>query len=437
MSSQMSSLAVEVIEFISAFLEPADLRSLRLVCRGINRKTLRYFALANFATVQTDFSRKSLQRLQSISESEHLAVHVQCLQIMHRMDGKLGQGLDWRPHQGNLLVDQLDGPGVPRNGLVKRLLKCRLFHINSYDEYNLRREKGSLLLRDILVKRLLKCRSFHINSYDEYDFRRETGTLLPSDAVGIVLSVVAEANLAIRSFTVKSSPDGNGRLDTQRLRMPLCHTPQFIAAWAHVKELILDYKMSFDQYDWILFLISSAPQLRKLLLVFYDTDSLFMERLSSLHVLDKVENLSLRFAHVLVDSISRLLLNNRETVHSLSLQYATIENGGKWATVLRSMKGQLPRLENLSLFGLKEQTGDGHVFFSKLASRPVVPTSKVYAPGYRLISDSHLLEQVEEPVRLIYWGGRRRVVGIEYHGTAINDVLSALADTAETIRYSM
>ncbi len=401
MFSKLPTLAIEIIELISTSLEPADLRSLRLVCRELNSKTLHYFGLANFATVQTNLSRESLQRLQNISESEHLAVHVQCLHIKHTDDGKLGRGFDWRRHQWNLVADQLDGAD---------------------------------LLRDVLVKRLLKCRSFQIDSYDEYQPRRETDSLIPSDAVGIVLSIVAEADLALRSFTVESSHDGNGRLDTKRLQMPLSHTPQFIAAWSHIEELVLDYAMTSDQYGWILHLISSAPRLWKLSLGFHDMSSLFMKRLSSSHSLNRLKDLSLRSAHMTVENISTLLFNNRETIHSLSFRHATIEDGGKWATVLENMKGQLPRLENLLLFWLKEQTANRRVIFSKMTRHPVVPGSEDCRPGDdRLRYDSHLLESVEEPIRLRYWGGGRRVVGVEYRGTGIDHILSALADTAETV----
>jgi len=399
MSSKFPTLAVEIIELISAFSDPADLRSLRLVCRELNRKTLHYFGLASFATVQTDLSRDSLQRIKNISESEHLAVHVQCLHIKHADDGRLGRGLDWCLYQWTSLTDQLGGADV---------------------------------LRDVLVNKLLKCRSFHINSYDEYQTHRETDSLIPSDALGIVMSLVAEADLALRSFTVESTHNGNGRLDTQRLQMPLSHTPRFTAAWSHIEELVLNFAMTSDQYDWMLLLISSGPRLRNLSLVFHDASSSFIERLVSLHSLHRLEDLSLGSAYMTVENISTLLLNNRETLNSLSLRHTIIEDGGRWATVLEMMEGQFPRLENLLLFWLKEEPANRRVVFSNMIRHPVVPGSEDYRPG-RLRYDSHLLESVEMPIRLRYWGGGRRVVGVEYRGSGIDHVLSALADTAETV----
>ncbi|KAI4169615.1 MAG: hypothetical protein LQ343_005554 [Gyalolechia ehrenbergii] len=390
---------MELIELISVLLEPADLRSLRLVCREFNRKTLSHFGLANFTILQTDLSRKSLQRLQDISETKYLAVHVHCLRIKHTDDGKLGQGFRWRHYPTSVLADQLD---------------------------------SAHLLRDVLATKLLKCRSVHIDSYDEYQPPLEQDFLIPSDAVGMVLSMVAEADLSLRSFTVESNHHGNGRLDTQRLQMSLSHTLRFLTAWSHIEELVLDYAITPDQYDWISHLISSSPRLRKLSLGFHDDSSSLIERLSSSQSLNRLEDLSLRSAHLSVETMSALLLHNRESLHSLSLRHATLENEGKWATVLEGMQGHFPRLENLALFWLKE-TDIRRVTFSGLSNHPVVPGSEEHGPGNRVKCDSHRLEGVKEPFRLRYWGGARRAVGIEYRGSGVNHVLSALAGTAETI----
>ena len=399
MSSKLPTLAIEVVETITVLIDPAALRSLRLVCRGLNEKTLRDFGLTNFATVQTDLSRKSLQRLQDISESEHLAVYVQYLHIKCTDDGKLGRGLDWRRHPSGCLADE---------------------------------PNGANLLRDILSQKLLKCRSFHIHSYDEYQPPHETDCLIPSDAAGIILSIVAKAGLVLRAFTIQCSHDGNGRLDTPRLEMPLSQTPDFVAAWSHIEELLLDYAMTFDQGVWVIHLIASAPRLRKLSLGFYEAGTSFTTLLGSLHKLNRLEELSLRSANVTVENISTLLLNNCETLRSLTLRHVIMENDGTWATVLENMKSQLPHLQNLLLFWLKQGTNNRHVIFSKMTRYPVVPGSEYPGPNRRLKYDRRRIESVSELIRLRYSGGGRRVVGVEYHGMGIDHVLSALADTVET-----
>ncbi len=287
-STNLSTLAIELVETITALLNPADLRSLRLVCRGLNKKTLRASALANFATVHTDLSLKSLRQLQEISECEHLASHVQDLHIQSAADdGTLGRGLHWRRHPSGCLADEQQPNG------------------------------GADLLRDILAQKLLRCRSFHIHSHDEYEPARETDCLLPSDAAGIILSIVAKAGLTPRAFTIQSSHDGNGRLDTPRLQMPLSQRPDFVAAWSHIEALVLDYAITVDQAGWVIQLIASAPLLRKLSLGFYEAETSFTNLLASLPQLNRLEELNLRSANVTVESISTLLLNNRSTLRSL------------------------------------------------------------------------------------------------------------------------
>ena len=399
MSSRFPALAAEIIELIATFVELADLRSLRLVCRDLNRKTLRSFGLANFTTIQTDLSHKSLERLRSISQSEHFALRVQSLRVKRSPDGIIGQGFDWPRHFSGCLAENL---------------------------------KGTELLRDLLSQRLLKCRSFHIYSYDEYEPLLDTKRLVPSDAVGLILSIVAEVGLTLQSFTVQSSHHRQQRLDTRRLQMPLSHTPKFVQAWSQIEELVLDYAITFDQWDWVLHLASSVLKLRKLSLGFYEADTSFMQRLSSLQELNVLEELSLGSARVTVDSITSLLLKNRDTLHSLSLQYTALDDEGKWSTVLENMRSQFPQLQNLLLFWLKQGPNNGRTIFSKLLKYPVILGSEVWGPKNRPKYDSRRIESMEDPIRLRYWGIRQMVVGIEYHGKEIDQVLSALADTVET-----
>ena len=399
MSSRFPTLATEIIELIAIFVELADLRSLRLVCRELNRKTLNSFGLANFATIQTDLSYKSLERIRSISQSEHFALHVQSLHIKDSPDGIIGKGFDWPRHISGCLAESLTGTD---------------------------------LLRDLLSQRLLNCRSFLIYSYDEYEPRHDTDRLVPSDAVGLILSIVAEADLALQSFTVQSGHHGNGRLDTPRLQMPLSQTPKFVKAWSQIEELVLDYAITSDQWDWVLHLISSVLKLRKLSLGFYEGDTSFMQRLSSLHELNRLEELRLGSARVTVDAITSLLLKNRDTLHSLSLQYTALDDEGKWSTVLENMKSQFPQLQNLVLFWLKQGTNNGRIIFSKLLKYPVIPGSEVRGPNDRLKYDSRRIGSMEDPIRLRYWGIRQMVVGVEYHGKETDQVLSALVDTVET-----
>ena len=393
MSSRFPTLATEIIELIATFLEPVDLRFLRLVSRELNRKTLTSFGRANFATIHTDLTYESLERIRTISKSEHFARHVQCLQVKDPPDGIIGKRFHW--------------PRRFSGGLAKNLNRADL-------------------LRDLLSQGLLNCRSFVI-----YDSKspHDTECLVPNDAVDLILSIVARADIALQSFTVRYRPLDFE--DWRRLQMPLSQTPKFVKAWSQIEELALDFEIVFDHRTWVL-LILSAPKLRKLSLRFGMTDtSLFMQQLSSLHELNKLEELSLRPASATEDAITSLLLKNRDTLHSLSLQYTTLNDEGTWSTIFENMKGQFPQLQNFELFLLKEGANYDRVVFSALLKYPVIPGSEVRGPTGRLEYDSRRIESMADPVRLRYWV-TRQLAGIEYHGKEIDRVLSALVDTVET-----
>lgn len=399
MPSKLQTLNVEIFELISTLLEPADLRCLRLICHDLNIKALHHFNLAHFNKVQTDLSRESLRRLHSISESENLAPYVQSLYIEYPEDCKYGRGFHWHRHQGCLATNQAN--------------------------------EGARLLRDILLHKLLKCRSFHIKIYDEYQPRVETDYLIPSDAVGLLLSIIAEANtdFELRSFTITCEHGSAGRLSTPQLQMPLCQLTSFKAAWSHVEKLDLGFTMTADQYDWVLSLISPASQLRVLSLGLHGAEDGFMERLGTLFSLSKLQTLSFRSAFMRVESTLALLMQNRETLRSLSFHSSTIRHEDTWATLLQRIKNQFPRLEELSFYLSREDRSQspGGVF-AKLIEYPRVPGSEEYAPGTLTVKwDCRQIPSVKEPVRLRYFGRLRSVIGVEYNGTGVDLVLAALA----------
>lgn len=415
MTWKLPTLAVEIVELIAFFIDANDLRSLRLVCRDLNSKTLHSFGLTNFATLQTDLSRPSLARIQSISKSEHLAIHVQCLVVKRpNFVGKwpnlvvnrpnffcksFGQGFDWPRLSSGCLAKNTDGGD---------------------------------LLRKLLSQRLVNCRSFLIYAYD--DQRYDTDHFIPDDAVGLILSIVAEADLAVHSFAVQPSDKlVFARLDTPRLPMPLCQTPEFVAAWSHIAELVLENTIPKDQVDWVLHLITlSAARLRKLSLKLTDDSLLFMQRLSSLHELKGLVELRLATTRTEVDTVSSLLLQNRHTLHSLTLRLVNLEGESAWRTVFENMKSQFPRLWNLELDWLKPKTVHCSVIFSKLSRYPLIPGSDVQGDDRRRKSDSRRIdESMGDAIRLNYVSTTGAVVGVEYHGKRIDHALGILAKTME------
>ena len=320
--------------------------------------------------------------------------------IQESPGGTIGQGFDWPRQSSGCLAKKLEGADI---------------------------------LRKLLSRQLRNCRSFLIHSYDEYELRLESNCLVPSDAVSLILSIIAEAGLAPRSFTICSSRLANGRLDTLRLPISPCKTPRFIEAWSQIEEFELDYGVTSDQFDWVLLLISSAPRLRKLSLYFFEVDISVLQRLSVLHGLNKLEKLQLKYATTTLNDITSILLRNCDSLHSLSLQYVNLDGEGQWSTVFKNMENQFPHLQNLVLFWLKQGNDHGRVIFSQFLQYPVVPGLEVRGPQNRLKDDSRWIESMEDVVTLRYWGTTgKMVVGVEYHGKEIDHVLSALANTVET-----
>ena len=405
MPVRFPGLAVEIIELLTCTLEPTDVLSVRLVCRELYRKTLQHFSRTFFTTVSTDLTPQSLQRLQNVSNSTHLAHSVKLLHIIHDR-GNLGQGFQWHRHSSGHLIAPL--PGVD-------------------------------LLQDILVHNLLNCRSFHIDGYDEVQQDASTDSIIPGDAIGIIFSIVAETGLTIQSFTVDTSPRNNlteGRLDTERLRVPLCSHENFLAGWKELKELVLKCKITSDQHGWLFDIISHAPRLCKLSFAFaFEVGNhidLFMRRLVSTRSCSKLEELNLRTAHMTAESFCQFILLNSATIRLLSLYFVTLDDGGSWSSVLNSLSGNLPYLESFYIFFLRQSMPGRTPFirFDKLTEIPVVPGSEVLLSG-SLKHDSRLLPVLERPMELTYKFGLRSVAAVKYLGPRMDVFLHVLAEAAE------
>ena len=106
MEPTLPTLAIKLVELIARFLGPTDLSFLRLACKNLHRKSLHSFG-ACFTTFRTDFSSKSLQKLQVISEDDNLRLYVQKLLIQPREGETLGQGFQWDRHSSGHLEGQI------------------------------------------------------------------------------------------------------------------------------------------------------------------------------------------------------------------------------------------------------------------------------------------------------------------------------------------
>lgn len=410
MSSKFPEMAAELIQQVSSTLRPADLGLLRLTCRTINQVILQQFGATNFTTVRTDLTPRSLQKLQDISLSE-FARFVECLHLTMTVDdtpqsrSTYGKGLQWHRHSSGYLI-----PPFPIHELLSGLL----------------------------IHKFLKCRSFYIEIFDE----GYVGTLpyvseyiRPSDAVGILLSIIAETGLAAKSFVIRDGTDGGGasRLDTPRLQIPYSNGGrQFENGWVHLHDLTLQYGMTHDQEDWAFNLVKTAPILRRLTLSFFEEGELFLSRLAGvINPNSTLEHLSIKSAHVPEHVLSTILFKTQHSLRSLFLRSVHLGNVGAWAKLFKGMKGSFPRLSSLELcfpVGHSDTAG-----LSNLLQYPKVLGSEVkkrVGKEYRLKADSRCVEGLQGAIDMRYKFKKELILAVGYKGPDMDVFLGVLTEAA-------
>jgi len=384
MVSKLCTLAVELIELIAGVLEPADLFSLRLVCKELNEKTFQYFSHTCLTTIRTDLSRKSLQELEELSEHEQLRHHVRTL--LTKGPNDMGRGFSWDRHpSGHLLASQ---PGVQ-------------------------------MLQDILLNNLVNCRSFHIYRDHEDEDSYKSDCLRPSDAVAIILTIIAETSLPVKSFYVVFRRRGTGKVDAKRLHILQYRKPEFRTAWAHLQELSLEQTMTSDTFDWAMELVLCAINLQKLTLDFeFDHSTSFIDRLSSADTLPGLQELKLSCVNVTEEIILRFLLHFRDSLRALSFWLVSIESGGTWVSVFRKLRSDFPLLESICVNHLKEfKKENRRIMFPALSDNPVVPGSQ--GRRFNLVDKKYK--------------GKPRIFGVSYSGPGMDVALEILVRSAENI----
>lgn len=386
MPSPLSTLAVEIIETIADTLDRTDLCAVRLTCKDLNRKTFHHFGRTCFTSVQTDLSHSSMQKLQSISQTEQLKHLVQKFTINERNDN-LGRGFHWHRAKGCDLTHHVDTQLSP----------------------------GFQMLRDVLTN-LVNCRSFKVRSLGGTEEHYESEYLLPSDAIGIILSIIAEIGLPVKSFHIAYG--SRGSVDAKRLQLELCQQPVFIAAWEKIEELRLEHYLTSDNLDWAQDLVLHTMRLKKLSLHFgYDYSTSFIESiLSSPIILQGLQELKLGCIHVTGDMLSTLLVHCRSSLRKLSLWHIYIKFG-TWVQILTELR-TFHLLESVSVEWPTEYRNEDifRLQFPALENDPVVPGS-----------DGRKFE-----LKYKKWKGKKRVWGATFHGrVGMDKALEILAESVE------
>lgn len=389
MATSLPKLPVEVVEAIASDLNPTDLFSLRLSCKELKRKTLHHFGHTYFTILQTDLSRKSLQKIQSISENEQLRHHVQTLLIKNWADD-LGRGFYWHRVEGRDLSGCVDARLSP----------------------------GVQMLRAIL-KGMTNCRSFHIYSRGGMEEYYDSEYLLPSDAIGIVLAIIADTGMSIKSFFVDFRNWGSGSVDAKRLQMPRYQQPAFRIAWEKLEELRLEHCLTSDTFDWARDLVLHTTKLKKLSLNFnFDYSTSFLDSLlTSPQTFHCLQEFKLGCAHTAVEDLSSLLLRCHSNLRTLSFWHVYVKSG-TWVQILKELRNNFPLLESISVDWPKEYRDEKiiDIQFPMLEDNLIVPGSQ----GRKF------------ELKYKKWRGRRRAWGASYHGrVGMDKALELLAESVE------
>jgi hypothetical protein len=385
-TAHFPTLAVELIELIANDVEGEGLLNLRLTCRALQKKTFHSFARRFFTSIKTDLSDDSLQRVDALSQHEALRPYVQGLAFM--LQNGIGRGLVLDRYPWGSLSAPMEVEAIRR-------------------------------LRDNLINKLTKCRSFFIFCrYPEGhpDMNRVTIT----DAVAVFFALIIDAQLPVSSFHLIYANKFSRTLimDMRRLPKSLYRQPEFKMVWSNLQKLSLEQYLTLDNFGFLLELILSAPNLRTLLLNLgsHDLACEFMHELAETATFSQLKEFALFRTLVRAPDIIKMLGHVRGTLSNLTLYHVSLASGDNWTSVLRELSRDFPSLTSISLYYLWTNAPTKEVLsFPDLQKAPIIHDS----PCQRL----HML-YAERPIK------SPAVLGVEYSGPKIPQVLSLLQTTA-------
>jgi hypothetical protein len=377
-------LPEEILGLITSTLEISDFSSFRLVSREVNKKTFQNFSSTYFGTVSIDLSPQSINKLQALSDQEHITQNIHTLLVKDKR-GTLGQGslLNWNGYPST--DSPTSAPDIAR-------------------------------LCSILTKKLKACRSFSIEDHcsladdDAFDRKRYSG----SDAIRVVLAIISQTGLPVKAFSLHLGPRGAGRVDMKKLNMPHHYGPNLQSSWAHLQELTLSFTVDSDAFDWALSLIVQAKNLRSLMLGLDIHESeAFFARLSDHGGLPKIEKLELKSTRISKETFLTLLLHFRPTLQTLVLRGVEFESG-VWTSAFLEMRHATSQIHTLQISSLNDC--GGLVIFPSL--RTTTESSDT--------DDRTSIEVLDEEIDL-----EMQAASIRYQGEHIDLALERLSNNAE------
>jgi hypothetical protein len=387
----LPSLPVELVEFVAGFLDGDGLLSLRLVCRELQSKTFHHFAQRFFSSIKTDLSGDSLRRINALSQNISLRPYVNGLAFM--LQNGVGRGLVWNRHPWGPISAPLEVEAIRS-------------------------------LRDNLIQNLTNCRSFFI--FCRYpEGHPDMSHVTITDAVAVFFALVVDARLPVSSFHLIYANKYSRTLimDMRRLPKLLYRQPEFKIVWGNLQKLSLEQYLTLDNFGFLLELVLSAPNLQTLLLNLgsHDLASEFMHELAESASFSQLRELALFRTSMRGPDLHKLLANIRPNLISLTLYHVSLAPGSDWTPFLKALSQGFLALQSISLYYLWASTpAKGLLTFPDIPKTPSLCPSK----GQHL--NIFYSEDLKTPT----------VLGIEYSGSKMSQVLSLLQTTTEgSFRY--
>jgi hypothetical protein len=206
------------------------------------------------------------------------------------------------------------------------------------------------------LEALDNCRSFCIdndcsNPHKLYD----RDCLRPSDVVAIVLYIIAESGLPVRSFVSDFFAFGASSVEINRQHLASYQNLEFKSGWSQLQELFLRQSMMPQQIDWVQSLISAAPNLRCLTLDFgSEMLNMFFNQASSREKLPKLQELNISSINFHRDSLFEFLFRFGDSLRILPLTHFSLDLTRTWKSSFKLLRARLQALGTISVCFLTE-----------------------------------------------------------------------------------
>ena len=401
MAQQLSSLAVELLEFITFYLDSEDILSLRFTCRDLYGKTSRTFGKTCLSTFRTDLSRRSLLNLLDLAEDARYRHCVTTLEISQTSLGaQFGEGFTWHRDSSGLLLP----PFVALH-----------------------------TLQDILITRIVNCRDFHFARISNV-VQVDSSGLTPKEVMAMIVMIIFNGSIAVKSIRLTSDAKTTGfKVHQEPPFTQFLPKSSFQAHWLQLQELSLDVSLIATGYSEGTALVTATKDLQKLSFISTRLSASVMLKSTALVSqisqganLGSLQELNLSNIDVCVSIFAQLLSKLSNTLEVLRLNTCRVDARPPFLSFLDELWRLLPYLKDIEVYQLAVTSPRSFVHFRSARMSIRHPNSNSVAPclTWKLAQN--------EPVPDMRHGcyEDQCAVGFSYHGDDLQMFLSEIISSA-------